>query len=553
MVSKKGVTSKVSIGLLFCLILTLLSGKAQVTAAPVPVVQNPGFELPGAGLPTLPNNWAFFTTTDPPEDFSWFYPTGWPHNGAESAGILVNASGAEAGDYAEYTQSGVSPIVGGASYNLSVWVFITAPPNLFVEVGVYWQDSVGTQLGADWTAPFNIPQGIWFEKYLIANSAPGSTQCTIILRVSVQFGDPITAGDVFFDDVMLYPLGDSELGGNTPGDHGSHFDPDADPYNEMLQINVSATNEGLVNLNFTLVAFGTADDSTDIAQVDLIYDRNADGVFDTGDSILVSGSYGSDDGTLQLNSGFSIAQGYTDTFLIAYQLTFTATAGETFRFNVTQILAIGFSSGLTIQVAGPPYMSAIKTMVGSVVASFGDNSPSSHDWAPNGITPNVLLQLDLFAIGEAFTVESITLTIGGTGDTVHVINVLVILDVDGNGVYDATDELVGTGLGQTTTTVSLDPTVVVSQGETEHFLIALTIATTAVEGTTYSVEVTDVDVTGAIDSSNYAYGFPISSTTKTIIVPPPLPFDPLLIILAIVILILVILVIVLFMRRRRSS
>ena len=318
MVSKKGITAKLSIVLLFCLIFTLLSGTTLVTAAPVPVVQNPGFELPGAGLPTLPNNWAFFTTTDPPEDFSWFYPTGFPHTGAESAGILVNASGAEAGDYAEYTQSGVGPIVGGASYNLSVWVFITAPPNLFVEVGIYWQDSVGTQLGADWTAPFNIPQGIWFEKYLIANSAPGSTQCTIILRVSVQFGDPITAGDVFFDDVLLYPLGDSELGGNTPDDHGHYFDPDADPYNEMLQFNVSATVEDLMNLNFTLVAFGTADDSTDIAQVDLIYDRNADGIFDTGDTLLVSGTYGSDDGTLQFNTGFDIPQGYTDTFLIAY-------------------------------------------------------------------------------------------------------------------------------------------------------------------------------------------------------------------------------------------
>ena len=208
---------------------------------------------------------------------------------------------------------------------------------------------------------------------------------------------------------------------------------------------------------------------------------------------------------------------------------------------------------MTIQVAGPPYMSAIKTMVGSVVARSGDYTPGNHDWAPNGITPNVLLQLELLAIGEAFTVESLTLTIGGTGDTAHVINVLIILDVDGNGVFDATDELVGTGLGQTTQTISLDPAVVVSQGDTELFLIALTIATTAVEGTTYSVEVTDIDVDGAIDSSTQVARLPVGSATKTIVAPPPLPFDPLLIILGIVILILVILVIVLFMRRRRSN
>ena len=127
------------------------------------------------------------------------------------------------------------------------------------------------------------------------------------------------------------------------------------------------------------------------------------------------------------------------------------------------------------------------------------------------------------------------------------------MDVDGNGVYDATDELVGTGLGQTTQTISLDPAVVVSQGDTELFLIALTIATTAVEGTTYSVEVTDIDVDGDIDSSTQVARLSVGSATKTIVAPPPLPFDPLLIILGIVILILVILVIVLFMRRRRSN
>jgi hypothetical protein len=190
-------------------------------------------------------------------------------------------------------------------------------------------------------------------------------------------------------------------------------------------------------------------------------------------------------------------------------------------------------------------------MVGCVVASAGDNTPGNHDWAPNGITPNVLLQLDLLAIGETFTIESITLTIGGTGDIAHVINVIVVLDVDGNGLIDAGEAVVGTGQGQTTQTITLDPTVGVNQGDTGHLLIALTIGTTAVEGTTYTVEVTDVGVDGAIDASTQVVSLPIGSATKTIIAPPPLPFDPLLLILAIVILFLVIIVIILIIRRRR--
>ena len=284
-----------------------------------------------------------------------------------------------------------------------------------------------------------------------------------------------------------------------------------------------------------------------------IHDENANGLYDSDtELILDTGVYTSDDGTLQLDSGHTVPQGQSHAFLIVYQLTFTATAGETFQFNVTQIRALGQTSGLTLNLPGPPFTSAVKTMVGCVEASAGHNTPDDHDWTPNGITPNVLLQLDLLAIGEDFTVTDITLSFT-RGDTAHVIAVLIILDVDGNGVYDATDELVGTGLGQATQTINLDPTVLVSQGETEHFLIALTMATTAVEGATYSVDVTDVDVVGAIDSSTQVVSLPIRSSTKTIIAAPPLPIDPLFLILAIVIVILVILIIVLCIRRRKSS
>ncbi len=399
------------------------------------------------------------------------------------------------------------------------------------------------------------PQAIWFELYNIATSPAGTAQVTIVLRVSIIGGDPITVGEVFFDDVAFYPLGDTSLGGNTPGDHGSYFDPDADPYNEMLQVNVTATNEGLTQINFTLVAYGTADDSTDIAEVDLIYDQNGNGLYDTGtESILDSGVYASDNGTLQLDSAHTVPQGQSHAFLIVYQLTFTATAGETFQFNVTQIRALGQSSGLTLNLPGPPYMSAVKTMVGSVVASVGDNSPSNHDWTPNGITPNVLVQLELLAIGEDFTIEQITVEIGsGTGDWSHVLNVLIIHDVDGNGLIGPMEPVVGTATQFFAgyRTITLDPTVVVTQGDTEHLLIAITLATTAVDGTTYSIDVSGVTVEGTIDSSTQDVGFPIGSATKTIVAPPPLPFNPLLLILAIVILILVIIVILLLIRRRR--
>ncbi len=158
MVSKKGVNSKILTGLCLCLILTLLSGTALVTAASLPIVFNPGFEAPGAGPPVWPNNWVFTTTLDPPDDFIWLYPTGFFHTGAQSAGIMVDpVNGAEVGDHAEWSQLAVIPVYPSTTYNLSAWVFIQAPapPNLFVDIGVIWEDNVGTPLGSAFTAPVN--------------------------------------------------------------------------------------------------------------------------------------------------------------------------------------------------------------------------------------------------------------------------------------------------------------------------------------------------------------------------------------------------------------
>lgn len=546
-----------NIGIALALILITFSALSHFPAlgASWPVVLNPGFESPGPGPQVFPDHWVFTSTTDPPPDFLWLYPTGFPYTGAESAGILVSI--AEPGDHAEWSQSSITPVSGGVTYNLTSWVYMNTPSNLAVDIGVIWRDTGGGYLGESFSGQFFGPQAIWFPIIWISNSPVGTAQATIVLRATVLPGDIITGGDVFFDDVEFYPLGDSSPGDNSPGDHSSYFDPDADPWNEMLQINVSAVNDDLGNLNFTLQASGTGDDSTDIAQVDLVRDLNGNGIYDNDtEPLLASGNYAQDDGTLQLNTSHSISKGQSHVFLIAYQLAFTSDAGETFAFTVTQIRAVGNSSGLFINLPGPPYQSAVKTTEGSLKIDIGTNTPGDHNWTPDGITPNVLLQLAFYSYAEDFTISNITVDILGSGDpSTDVSQIQVIHDIDGDAEIEAGETLLATGPGHSTQVLEFDPTLNVAKWTTVHLLIALVIAATATNTTTYSVRVTAIGAQGAVDASTNMFGLPITSAVKTVITRPPTFFDPFqfLLLLALVIVIILIIIIVVVYRRRRGE
>ena len=534
--------------LAFGILLVSLLLTNMTFASPYAVIKNPGFEMPS------PSDWIFTTTNDPPDDFASIYPAP-PHTGLASAGIDVLS--AEPGDHAEWSQHSVSPVYADVSYNLSTWVFITIAPNLWVDIGVIWEDGAGTPLGSAFHPKENVPQGVWFSIWINLTAPPATEQVTLVLRVEVD--EAIDAGQVYFDDVEFLLLDSiSTIGDNSLGDHGSYFDPDADPFNEMLQINITAPKETLTQINFTLHAFGSADDSTDIAEIDLVYDQDGNGLYnDTTESILDSGTYSQDNGTLQLNAtAHTIPQGQSHAFLIVYQLTFTSDAGETFGFNVTQIQAWSLDNLITVNLPGPLYQSAVKTTIGSLLAKAGVNTSSDHNWTPDGITPNALLQLDLFAYAENFSVQSITVEIHGTGNpSIDVSQMLVIHDSNNNGQIDAGEPTLISETGGTTQMLTFVPSFTVGKRTTEHLLIALIITTTATNTTTFSVQVTDIIAQGIVDSSTTVVNLPVTSAIKTIIFRPSITFDPellLVLIEAVVIIILIIIVVYLFTRLRRK-
>ena len=88
---------------------------------------------------------------------------------------------------------------------------------------------------------------------------------------------------------IFTPPSNATLGENNPQDHDFYYDPNGVPFNEMLQLNISAVSEGFQNMNFTLQAFGSGKDQVDIVEVDLFHDINGNGTYDDGsDALLVS-------------------------------------------------------------------------------------------------------------------------------------------------------------------------------------------------------------------------------------------------------------------------
>jgi hypothetical protein len=356
----------------------------------------------------------------------------------------------------------------------------------------------------------------------VTGTAPVATD-TAEIRLKLWVDDPSAFGEVYFDDVefTVESSSNAEKGGKSPPDHGWYFDPEADPYNEMLQINITAVGEPVNVTSFTLQAGGTANDVEDIAEVNLILDSNSNGLYDLGEEFLANGTYPSDNGSLTLQDSHVIPKEETHSFIIVYQMTGTSDAGETFMFNVTNIAAHGQTSGNPITVQGLPISSSVKTMVGSLIASEGLQTAEDHYWNSTGEPDpyNEMLQLKLEARAEDFNVSSVTLQAAGTGnDAEDITEVNLILDTNGNGQHDNGESFLSNGtypVDDGLLTLSIEGGYVINKWDSVYFLVVYQMAEPVVPGKNFTFNVTAIDATGSIDGSQIVVGLPINSSTKT--------------------------------------
>jgi hypothetical protein len=103
----------------------------------------------------------------------------------------------------------------------------------------------------------------------------------------------------------------------------------------MLQVQMANSGGSMAVLNsVTLTASGSGNDASSVGAVSLYRDSNNNGIVDGGDTLLGTGVYPSDNGSLTLNFSNTIAPFTTVNYLVAYNFTPGAQPGS-YQVNVT--------------------------------------------------------------------------------------------------------------------------------------------------------------------------------------------------------------------------
>jgi hypothetical protein len=169
----------------------------------------------------------------------------------------------------------------------------------------------------------------------------------------------------------------------------------------MLQLKISVTT-GTESAKISAVKVtpsGTADDNADITNVRLVLDANNNGISDTGDTILVTGTFTPDNTalTMTLGSPRTIAVAASENWLVVYNLDGSASAGETFAAQVAanaDVTIVGAATTLAITPSGAPVAGGTKTIVEPTASATTGTSPLSIDFtAPLG-TGGAIVQFE---------------------------------------------------------------------------------------------------------------------------------------------------------------
>ncbi len=229
------------------------------------------------------------------------------------------------------------------------------------------------------------------------------------------------------------------VGPRSPADHDFVPHPMEAKEDVMLQFALEPYYNSVSVRNLTLTANGSGDDAAAVMKVMLIADSDGDGQIDDGEPVLDTARFDTDNGTLSMAFAQNLTAGTAFTFILAYQLASSVTAGETFQFSLDAIGAVGHGTGEAVYTAGLPLLSACTTVRSGVIVHRGDADRGDHSWRYDPTAPryDAMLQLEVTAAVTAAEVETVVCSANGTGnDPLLVDSVYCVEDIDGDGVYD---------------------------------------------------------------------------------------------------------------------
>jgi len=272
----------------------------------------------------------------------------------------------------------------------------------------------------------------------------------------------------------------------------------------VLWFDVQSNTSAFIVVNsITFKASGTGHDGNDISNVELWYDANGNGQADVGtDTVLGSGTYSGDDGTVTIAANRQISPGVTEQWLVTYD--FNASASGTFFCEIvdttTDVVATKGGNPTTVtggNIKGPQ----IEIAIGDLTVAVGPNPPANATFPP-GQSDVAILQFSLTAGSSDVTVVSITFKASGTGDDAADVSAAKLYhDVNGNGQYDSgTDTQLGANQTYTVDdgTITFTTNRDITAGQTEDWLLCYDFTATANGTFTASIEDVTTDVVAQI-------------------------------------------------------
>ncbi len=284
-------------------------------------------------------------------------------------------------------------------------------------------------------------------------------------------------------------------------------------------LNITANNENLTSIRLALDTTGNG--NTSLQDVKIIQDNNTDQAYTAGTDIVLN-TTASVTGTIffvNLTRNETIGNGSTGTYLIAYNISPTATAGNVFTTTIgaTNVTAVGGVSNETLTSYGTNTNATLTTIV-NVSVQFADKVVSGNTIAPVGVANFTTAMLNITPTGEA--IKNIDVAFNSTVTAAGDIGA-VILYKDNNcgGTIDSGDRVLNTTTTTGTVVMRLGNATyneTVASASTNCYLFAYNISATANGGDTLTTTLAGNNVTALGNTTNENFtSYGANSLTST--------------------------------------
>ena len=321
-------------------------------------------------------------------------------------------------------------------------------------------------------------------------------------------------------------------GANNPVSSGIDL---ADTNVVMLQLRLTASSaEDIVISKLIVRGSGTGSELADIDSVALYRDVDGNGLRDVGSDVILQAATGfaADDGsvTFNLSPAETLDAATSQNWLVVYNFSGAGTTGDNYKTTVnltTDITAVGRVTAQSITPTGTlPISGGLKTIstVGTLTMALGSANPTASVEAFDADSVS-MMQLKLSANSvENVGVDTLFITVSGTGDRSHVSAAKLYRDANNNGQVDDGETLMKslpTPFATTDDTmfVLLSTTAETIYASTsQNWLVVFDFAS-GIHNETYRVSLTTNDYirgTGGLSGDLQVIGAPLTGSYKTL-------------------------------------